>query len=143
MLLLTRSCATWQNFDAGFGVCGAYTKKLFHCALFVCDILSFYSILKEKRGIYKKIMSLCPAYHKKGDLTGLFFRICPATGKKSKFPGFRGQCGALGKIFYIYTPHSALRSPMSREIIWVSCFDSGLFRLGSFMKDSPKEKKMS
>ena len=35
---------------------------------------------EDKRGIYKKMFFLCPAYLKKGDLGGHFFCICPGQG---------------------------------------------------------------
>ena len=86
--LTTISCVKRQNNDAGSEVCGAYTRKLFPCAPFVHNFLSVYPILRGKWGICRKIISLCPTYHKKVDLAGHFFCICPAMRKNQIFSAF-------------------------------------------------------
>ena len=55
----------WHNFDADSGVCGAYTRKLFHCAPFAHNILSVYSILKGDGAYAEKLSPCAPLITKK------------------------------------------------------------------------------
>lgn len=55
-------------------------------------------------GIYGKILFLCPAYHKKEDLEGPFFHICPAAGEKCKFLWILELMWGTGEEFFCICP---------------------------------------
>ncbi len=89
--------------DTGSGDCGVYIKKLFRCTLFLRNIHPSSPVTMMKQGIYRKIFCLYPAYRKKVDLEGHFFRIYPVVGEEINFIRFKGPAqGTGGKFFPIY-----------------------------------------
>ena len=94
-----------EKFNTDSMSCGAYTQKLFRCAPFVRNAPSVFAILRGRRGIYKKIISLRPVYHRKGDLTVQFFSICPSIGKKEKIFKLYGLMWGTGEEFFCICPN--------------------------------------
>lgn len=91
--------------DAGFGLSGAgnvgHIQK--NCVV-VPHLPVILHCFEEKWGIYKKMLFLCPACLKKGDLEGHFFYICPTVGKKKTISvDFGTHVGHWGRII-LYMP---------------------------------------
>ena len=95
------------EYHAVFGLCGVYIKKLVRCALFACDILTVYPILKGRGAYTKKLSSSAPHITKKRIWRGNFSLYTPIQRKEPNFHSFRSLCGALGGDFFIYAPYIA------------------------------------